>query len=74
MSSLKVLTASIVAFKMASICQRVECKAEVVANVGCQGLCPNITIVVLIYAFHGLGLRLHKGGNVQKDKHYMTVK
>ena len=52
MSLLRALTVWIMAFKMANTSLGAECKAEVVADVGHQGHCLDITIVVLIHAFH----------------------
>ena len=65
----------ILALKMADTCQGVESKAKVVADVGRQSLCPHMTIVVLIHAFHRLRPRLCcRGGNKRKDIHYITIK
>ena len=53
---------------MVDIGEGEKIEAEIVVYVGCQSLCPHMTIVALIHALHRIFLRLQcRGRNAKKD-------
>ena len=60
--------------KMADTNQGSKCKVEIVANIGGQGLGPNMTIILLIHSIHGSSLAVDcRDVHRRKNKHHFTI-
>ena len=74
MSMVKVLIMRILTTEVTDSRRQLEAKIKDVANVGCDGLDPDMAVIALVHAKHGFGLGMRcKSAHGQKEKNVIIV-